>query len=186
LLPGIVTRSLKRLLAGFALGALIVPTFYFTGVVPWINGRETLPLTVFLTPGVGVCTPYYDGIPLEWKARALIAFLAFWFCVDMISLCMRDAAGGSHQPALMQSLRYRVVTRVDASVASSFVVAALYPFSWYGKLSGTRHLPIQQDGDYLISLAVFALIFPVKLLFLSYLYPHLVRRIAGRLGEERQ
>jgi hypothetical protein len=186
LLPGIVTRSWKRLLAGFALGAVIIPTFYFTGVVPWINGRETLPLTVFLTPGVGVATPYYDGIPLGWKARAFIAFLAFWFVVDMMSLCMRDRGAGSQQPALMQLFKYRVLIRFDASVLSSLVVAAIYPFSWYAKLSGTSHLPIQQDGDYLISLAVFALIFPSKLWLLNYLYPHLVRRIAGRPGEERQ
>lgn len=176
MLPGIVMRSWKRILGGFVAGFILVPAMHYVGLAFWVNGRETLPLTLFLTPGVGVATPYYDDIPLGWEARSVVGFVVFWFIIDMISLRMREGATREGSKQFIQSVKQRAATYVPASLISSLIVLILYPLSWGGKLSGTFHRPIHGLHAYVVSLAVFGLIFPAKLWCLNYLHYHLVRR----------
>ena len=144
-----------------------------------INGRESLPLTVLITPGVLWAVPWYDDISLGWEARAYWGFVSYWLVIDVLVLGSRRFIKRLHVlPSNGQ------IGAAALAIAVSFVPAiVLYRLSWAYRLSGTRMYPLpnQSQLTYYGSLLLFWLVFPVKMYSLNYVYGIIPDRTAHSL-----
>ena len=160
LIPGIILMCYKRIIIGFGIGLFLVQ---FIWLLTWliidttINGRLMLPLTVYVTPGVSICTPYYDN-EMSWQISAIMSFgLCLLFTNSIYLFLMHPLF-----KLKLKSYFYSVLTSV-------VVICALYPLSWGAKLTGTFRKPLSTPSEEFISLFIFMLLFPVNMFILSYI-----------------
>lgn len=184
LVPGMSTRSPKRMLKGFLIGFLWVVGSCLVPIA-LLNGRLELPLTVLITPGISVIVP---GISTTWRTTATLNFLCFWLFVDVVMLALRDKRmlqwrvsypiEGRPKLAALAAIALSTAVAVLrpklaalAAIALSTPVAVLlYRLSWVATLSGTFQRPLYSDLTYNLCLLVYVSIFPIKVCLLNCLY----------------
>ncbi len=173
LAPGIAKRSARQMTGGIIFGVLwCAVTVCFVSPFLVLNGREQLPVTVCIVPGLPLATPWYDDLPYGWRTRAMAGFLWFWLWVDMSMILLRRSASPAAEiPRVGESIGWAAATTTVC--LGTIPVLLLFPLSWSARLSGTFQWPVCSHVDHALSLLVFFIIFPAKAWMTNALYSYL-------------
>jgi hypothetical protein len=168
--PALATRSWRRLLcaAVFYIGAVFAgPSLY--GVFFVINGRESLPLTVWGAPTMAISVPWPSMPPNAWPYRALFMFGLFWAWIGTALVVMRQV------PSVLP-ITQRLRAGVFAVVSGVALALVLFRISWAARVSGTFALPLYTSKAYYFSLTAYYVLYATTPCFILCMYDWLLNQ----------
>jgi hypothetical protein len=154
-IPGAIRNHTRLALVGALLGA--IPVLVASSVGSWLslNGRLTLPLVLYQTPGVMVVTPGYDTLWLPWQLRSIVVLVSFLGTIDLILIrLLTGCCSWSRQTAC-------------AILLTMCLAVLLYPMTWWARVAGTSQDLLNHDLVNAVCVLLFSLLVPMKYLLLT-------------------
>lgn len=155
--PAIASRSPLRCLAACGYVALfcnvIAPV-----IIPIINGRADLPLTVWGALFWATAVPWYDACSWGWPTRAIVDFAVYLAYLNLGITLLRQK----------QPLDTPLIRRMAATLCTILIIVPLslilFRLSWGARVSGTFCHPLYTTTQLALSLTVYVAIFPLNTL----------------------
>ena len=167
--PAIAERSWRKVMiaAQFMISAMIVGPFIYGGAFV-INGRHSLPLTVWGECGICIGVPWYDDIPLGWQMRALISFALYWLWAGMGIIVLQKNVSND-------GVYKRFFAAIISISVGILLALVLFRISWCAKVSGTFARPLYSESEFIFSLFVYGLLFAIVPCVVQNCYFRLLR-----------